>query len=225
MKSIARIFSPAIGLACLSLMLLSLLLAGCQASKPHKTETIDLFNGQNFDGWTFYLRNNADPMKTWSITNGVIHCTGKPSGYARTLKSYHDYKLVVEWRFVKVARHADNTGVLIHMQLPEKVWPKCIECQGQYHKQGDFWLHSGAAAAGYPSDGVKSVRAAMTISPNEKPPGQWGTYEVVASGDTVEIIVNGEPMNQITGCNLSSGFIGLQSEGAEIEIRKVQLTY
>jgi hypothetical protein len=28
-------------------------------------------------------------------------------------------------------------------------------------------------------------------------------------------------MNKITGCNASSGFIGMQSEGAEIEIRKI----
>jgi hypothetical protein len=30
-------------------------------------------------------------------------------------------------------------------------------------------------------------------------------------------------MNKLTGCNVSSGFIGLQSEGAELEIRKVYL--
>lgn len=169
------------------------------------------------------MRTNADPLATWSITNGIIHCTGKPSGYLRTEKSYHDYQLTVEWRFVKVARRADNTGVLVHMQPQEKIWPKCIECQGQYQKQGDFWLHNGAAAAGFPSDGVKSVHAAMTLPPHEKAPGEWGVYQVVARGDTVEITVNGQSMNKITGCNVSSGFIGLQSEGAEIEVRKVYL--
>ncbi len=206
------------GLACLSL-----LIAGCQTSPVQKSEAIELFNGKNFDGWTFYMKNNADPMQTWSITDGVIHCTGKPSGYARTIKSYHDYKLTVEWRFVKVARHADNTGVLVHMQLPEKVWPMCIECQGQYHKQGDFWLHSGAAADGFSGDGIKSVHAPMAVPPNEPPPGEWGVCQVVAKGNTVEITVNGKLMNKIMGCNLSSGFIGLQSEGAEIEVRKVTL--
>ena len=37
------------------------------------TNRIELFNGTNFDGFTFCMRNDADPMKTWSITNGVIH--------------------------------------------------------------------------------------------------------------------------------------------------------
>jgi hypothetical protein len=30
-------------------------------------------------------------------------------------------------------------------------------------------------------------------------------------------------MSQITGCNVSAGFIGFPSEGAEGEVRKVQL--
>jgi hypothetical protein len=30
-------------------------------------------------------------------------------------------------------------------------------------------------------------------------------------------------MNQLTGANVAAGFIGLQSEGAEMEIRKVRL--
>ena len=218
MKRTLKLFLLAMSFAGISFML-----AGCQTQAAQKAELVELFNGKNFDGWTFYLKNNTNPMKTWSVTNGVIHCTGKPSGYARTIKSYHDYKLTVEWHFVKVARHADNTGVLVHMQLPEKVWPKCVECQGQYQKQGDFWLHSGAAADGYQGDGIKSIHVPMTVPPNEKPPGEWGVYQVIAKGNTVEIIVNGKSMNKITGCNVSSGFIGLQSEGAEIEVRKVEL--
>lgn len=205
--------------------LFALVLVGCQLLSAQSSVGVELFNGKDFSGWTFYMKTNANPVSTWSITNGIIHCTGKPSGYLRTEQTYHDYKLTVEWRFVKVARHADNTGVLVHMQLPEKIWPKCIECQGQCQKQGDFWLHSGATANGFPGDGVKSTHAPMTVPPNEKSPGEWGVYQVVARGDTVEIIVNGQSMNKITGCNVSSGFIGLQSEGAEIEIRKVYLEH
>jgi hypothetical protein len=35
--------------------------------------------------------------------------------------------------------------------------------------------------------------------------------------------VNGKVMNYITGCNLSSGYIGIQSEGGDIEIGKLTL--
>lgn len=169
------------------------------------------------------MRSNSAPEETWSITNGVVHCTGQPAGYMRTLKSYHDYHLTVEWRFVEIKPQRDNTGVLVNMQLPDEVWPKCIECQGQYQKQGDFWLHSDASAGGYLGNPVQSVHVPMHVRQNEKPPGEWSTYEVIVSKDSVEIMVNGKPMNKIIGCKPSSGFIGIQSEGAEIEIRKIEI--
>ena len=43
------------------------------------------------------------------------------------------------------------------------------------------------------------------------------------AGNTVETVVNGKSMNKITGCDVFAGGIGLQSEGAEIEVRKVFL--
>lgn len=200
---------------------LVLIFIGGQMCRAQQTGGTELFNGKDFTGWTFFMRSNAAPEKTWAITNGVIHCTGRPPGYMRTEKSYHDYQLTVEWRFVKVAKRADNTGVLVHMQLPDKVWPRCIECQGQNQKQGDFWLQGGATADGYPGDGKKGTHVPMTGAPNEKPVGEWNTFQIIARSDSVETIVNGRSMNKIGGCNVSSGFIGLQSEGAEIEVRKV----
>ncbi len=169
------------------------------------------------------MRSNAAPENTWSVTNGVIHCLGRPAGFARTegAKTYANYKLTAEWRFVQVAPHRDNTGIMIHMQLPDKVWPKCIECQGQNQKVGDYWLQSGSSAAGYTGDGKKAVHVPMTSPPNEKPIGEWNTYEIIARGDTVESIVNDKSMNKITGANVSAGFIGIQSEGADIEVLKI----
>lgn len=205
-------------LACLAFVF-----AGCLTSNAREVGGTELFNGKDFTGWTFFMRSNSAPEKTWSVTNGVIHCAGRPVGYLRTEKSYQDYKLTVEWRFVKVVRHADNTGILIHMQLPDKIWPKCIECQGQYKKQGDFWLQSDVTADGHPSTGKKNIHVPMAGSANENPVGEWNTYQIIARGDTVETIVNGRSMNKITGCNISSGFIGIQSEGADFEVRKMQL--
>src|SRR5580698_910955 len=98
------------------LLALLIVLVGHQTVAAQSSGT-DLFNGKDFTGWTFCMRSNAAPENTWSISNGVIHCLGRPLGYLRTEKGYHDYQLDVEWRFVKVAPHADNTGVLIHMNL------------------------------------------------------------------------------------------------------------
>ena len=37
---------------------------------------VDLFNGRDLSGW--YNVNGAP--ETWSVKDGMIHCTGKPSG-------------------------------------------------------------------------------------------------------------------------------------------------
>lgn len=202
---------------------LPFLFAGCRTSSSQKSGGVELFNGQDFSGWTFCMKSNAAPQETWSVTNGVIHCTGQPTGYVRTEKSFHDCRLTVFWRFVKVAPHANNTGILVHMQLPDKVWSECVECQGQYQKQGDFWLLPGVSANGHPANSKKAVRVPQIGPPNENPVGEWNTNQVVCRGDAIELTVNGRKMNQLAGCNLSSGFIGIQSEGAEIEIRGVYL--
>jgi Domain of Unknown Function (DUF1080) len=181
------------------------------------TNRVELFNGKDFAGWTFFMRSNSAPENTWSITNGLIHCAGKPNGFMRTEKSYSNYVCTVEWRFLKPG----NTGVLVDMQLPDNVWPQCVECQGMHDHQGDFWLWGGATPKEPVNNGRNGVK--MPNPSAENPVGEWNTYQTVCRGDTVEIIVNAKSMNKITGLNLSSGFIGLQSEGAEFEVRKVYL--
>ena len=183
------------------------------------TERIELFNGKDFSGWKFCLASNAEPANTYTVTNGLIHCTGQPFGYARTDKSYHDYKLTVEWRFVKPVPRADNSGVFVHVQTPDKVWPMCFENQGQFHHQGDIILMGGAKCTGHQGNGTQSAK--MKEPQNEKAGGEWNTYEVVCKGDTVQNYVNGKLMNEVEGCNASSGAIALQSEGGEWEARKV----
>lgn len=205
-----------------------LLLAGCKTAPPppqpmQKTTTVDLFNGRNLDGWTFCMKNHADPAQTWSVNNGVLHCTGQPAGYARTIQSYHDYQLTVIWRFLKVAPHADDTGIFVHTQPPDDVWPECVQDQGLYQHQGDLILMGGASADGYQPTTKKSIFIPQMGPPNENPPGDWNTNVVICNGSTIAVFVNGKDMNQITGCNLTSGSIGIQSEGADIEIRRLLL--
>src|SRR5882724_3837705 len=195
--------------------------ANCWAEDAPITPTsrIDLFNGKDFMGWTFTLRSNAEPANTFTVTNGVIHCTGRPPGYARTEKSYRDYKLTAEWRFVKIAPKADNSGIFIHIKAPDKVWPACIEVQGQHGRQGDLRMNGGATCKGHETAETKNADAQAPS--NEKPPGEWNTFEVECSGDAIKLWTNGKLMNEIAGCTASGGAIGIQSEGGEIEVRKM----
>jgi hypothetical protein len=57
----------------------------------------------------------------------------------------------------------------------------------------------------------------------ESPYGQWTRLEVVADGDRVTNLVNGKVVNEATRSTVTEGRIILQSEGAEIYFRRVDL--
>jgi hypothetical protein len=57
----------------------------------------------------------------------------------------------------------------------------------------------------------------------EMAPGDWNRSEVICDGDTVKNILNGKVMNYGTNSSHTFGKIQLQSEGAEIWIRKVEV--
>ncbi len=192
---------------------------------PHAHElSVPLFNGKDFSGFTFCMKDAADPLATWSVTNGIIHCTGTPTGYLRTTQTYSNYFLTVEWRFVKIAPKADNTGILVHLQSPDKVWPQCVQVQGKHTRQGDIFLMGGAEAKEHKGKEANTpilFRNELIAQPVEKPVGEWNKFETICLHGKVESFINGKFMNEVTECTLDAGHIGIQSEGAELEIRAI----
>ncbi len=193
-----------------------------QAVEPK--EKIALFDGKSFDGWFRFLRGGkGDPDKTWRIKEGgVLACTGRPAGYIRTVKVYKNYHLRLEYRW---PGRTGNNGVLVHMTGPDRVWPKSLECQGQFHAQGDFWEIGGFPFNEHKSGGrrVRGRNVHKYDPHNEKKPGEWNVYEVWCVGDVVRPYVNGKLMNEASGCAITAGKICLQSEGAPIEFRNITL--
>jgi len=57
----------------------------------------------------------------------------------------------------------------------------------------------------------------------ENPVGEWNRIECIAEDDQLTIILNGEIVNRATRVKPSSGRIQIQSEGAEIYFRRVDL--
>ena len=214
------------GMALFSLALACFTLMGLQiASAQDSGKGVELFNGKDFTGWKFFARTNADPMNTWSISNGMVHCTGKPSGYMYTDGKYHDFKVTVEWRFPTKYKKSVNTGVLVFMHdrtpdmSPKTVWPFCVECQGMHDHMGDFWLHGDVTCTETPNMGKTGIK--MLQPSNESAVGEWTTFTAICQSNTVEIVVNGKSMNKITGVNETTGYIGIQSEGGPFDLRKV----
>jgi hypothetical protein len=57
----------------------------------------------------------------------------------------------------------------------------------------------------------------------ESPLGGWTRMEVIADGDRITTVVNGQTVNEADRASLTSGRIMIQSEGAEIYFRRVDL--
>ena len=186
-------------------------------------EKMMLWNGKDLTGWKpFTDDKNADPAKTWSVADGVIRCTGKPNGYMRTEEAYANYLLHVEWRWPE---QGGNSGVLIHMNGPDNVWPKSLECQLHSGNAGDFWVIGGVetnehAKAGQRVNGRRTIKLKDS---SERPVGEWNTYEIICKDDWIVVCVNGILQNVATKCSATSGKICLQSEGTPVEFRNIYL--
>lgn len=179
-----------------------------------------LFNGKDLNNWEFYLRDQTvDPGTVFMVKDAAIHITGNPFGYMRTKEQYSDFKLHLEWRWPV---EPTNSGVFIHAQKPDTIWPACFECQLKAGSAGDFICMAGTDM-NERTDKTKLAVAKKSAS-NELPVGEWNTMEVTCKGNTIEVVINGTLQNKATGTSLSKGSICLQSEGKAVEFRNVFIT-
>ena len=182
------------------------------------------------EAWEYYL---ADPevelQDVWHIENEVIVCKGTPLGYLYTKRDYSDFVLKLEWRWPP-GKKPGKGGVLIRMSGQHRIWPQSLEAQLNAGSAGDFWGLVGYGLSG-PAERMQTsdhkefgrltnLKKTKTL---EKPPGEWNTYEIIAEGDTVTLVINGQQVNRATNCDLNPGRICLTSEGSEIHFRNVEV--
>jgi hypothetical protein len=189
---------------------------------------VRLFNGKDLTGWRTFLdprAKDADPKKIWTIQDGIIRCEGSVNGYLITEKDYENYVLRVQWRWGDKVARGRNSGVFVHVVGEDKIWPKAVEAQLMSGHAGDFWLVDNMKLT------VDESRRDPKVSRHflrckddvEKPLGEWNQYEITCKGDTVTLVINGQLVNEGTECEIRKGKILLQSEGAEIHFRNIEL--
>ena len=109
---------------------------------------------------------------------------------------------------------------------------KCVEAQLRSGSAGDIWGFLGYQCKGDP-ERFREVKGNPTLGDFvgvgvmknvEKEPGQWNKYDIELVGDKLTVSINGEKVNEATGCAVVAGTIALQSEGEEIHFRNVKLT-
>lgn len=198
------------GCATLALLLVALATPAADKDKGEKKgDFAPLWNGKDLKDFDLV----GTPESTWSVEGGVIKCTGKPNGYLATKKSYKNYVLKVELRYPK---NAGNSGILIHCTGKAKVWPTCVEVQGQYGGLGSIFPIGGAKG---PRPKVDNDARKKAIKKHD----EWNALEISVKDGAISVKINGTRVCESEAYELKEGPIGFQSEGAPIEFRNLAL--
>ena len=227
------------GIGCL--LILSLALADESPKSPKA-----FINGEG-PGWKTlaeadFVNVNCND-ETWNWKDGAVHCTGQPVGVIRSQKQYTNFELVLQWRHLK---SAGNSGVFVWTTeeslkpLKPGQLPHGIECQVLDHgyaeryekqrgKKPDWFTTNGDV---FPV-GKSKMTPFPPVSPNgsrsfpsknlSNGVGEWNHYYIRAINGEVRLWVNGEEVSGGTGCEPSTGYISLESEGSPIEFKNIRI--
>ncbi len=184
-----------------------------------------LFNGRNLDGWVIV---NVAP-ETFTVQDGMIVSTGKPTGTIRTERMYENFVIELEWRHMKPG---GNAGLFIwgdpitHVGQP---FSRGVEVQildgrntESYTSHGDVFPIWGAKMTPdrpHPKGGSRCLPSEHRC----KPSPEWNHYRVVCDNGTIKLSVNGKEVSGGSMCSPRKGYICLESEGSECHFRNIRI--
>ena len=115
--------------------------------------------------------------------------------------------------------------MIVHASIPRyrSFLPQGVECQLRSGSAGDFFLF-GETICRRSAPEVALSRIPNMTDGSENPVGDWNTMVIECRDDEIKVWVNGDLVNDGVGCSVSKGQIALQSEGAEVEFRKLEMT-
>ncbi len=214
---------------------------------------VNLFNGQNLNGWYTYTPSqgkNNDTEGVFKPGNGELKILDVPVtaanrdfGYVATNAEYSNYVLKFEYKwgtkkFAPRTNDKRDSGFLYHITGADKVWPTCIESQVQEGDTGDYFLLGGPRFDTETSPGGNTYQAGGQLKQDTggrvvKSSTQdfltaWNTVEIIVRGASSTHIVNGVVVNRsfnqtLNGQPLTKGRIAFQAEGAEVTYRNIQI--
>ncbi len=183
----------------------------------------------------------------------LIRISGEINGSLATRDTFSNYHLQLVFKWGEEVYSRRNSGLLYHSfgDFGEALdtWMVNIECQLMHEKLGDTYLMNNTyceTAVEEVEDGFRYAKdgemmkfskehngpGIMKMKDVENPLGEWNTVDLYTIGRTAVHVVNGETVmvNKNTGVMengnivpLTSGKIQLQSEGAELFIKTIQV--
>jgi hypothetical protein len=193
----------------------------------------ELFNGKDLTGW---VNVNTAP-DTWSVKDGLLICKGRPIGVMRSDKQYENFILHIEWMHLEPG---GNSGVFVwsegvpadgkplpkgcEVQMLELDWPN-LNREKDGTPRPLAYVHGelfGANGLKVTPDNPRGSRS-MSFENRCKPRGEWNTYDVVCVDGVIKLSVNGKFVNGVSQSSVKKGYLCLESEGAEIHFRNIQI--
>lgn len=159
---------------------------------------------------------------TWLVTAEGLLCTGKPKGYLHSKDTFQNFTWRLSYRFPRPERLPDdlqfkgNTGFLIYISGEHKIWPVCLEVQGKYTEMGAIKENGGAERP----EVIDQDEARQTA---RKAVGEWNDLEIISRDGGLIVNLNGVEVARSQPAFLSSGAIGIQSEGFPFEVRRMRI--
>ncbi|MEX0770039.1 MAG: DUF1080 domain-containing protein [Balneolaceae bacterium] len=220
---------------------------------PDREEWIELFNGENLDGWDFKITGaglNENYNNTFRVEDGLMKVrydeyesfTGQ-FGHIFYEEPYSYYRLQVEYRFVGEQAPDGpgwafrNNGIMFHAQSAESMeldqdFPDSIEFQllggdGENDRSNGNICTPGTHVV---IDGELITQHCINSGGPTFHGDQWVTAELVAHGSSfIQHILNGEVVFEYSrpqldrGQRISGGHFALQAESHPADIRSVKV--
>jgi hypothetical protein len=162
--------------------------ASIARSTARGQEVVQLHNGKDLTGLYAWLRKSRyeDPLKVFTVQDGMIRISGDDFGYLATRQEYSDYHLTVEYKWgsqTNASKTVRNSGILLHAIGPDgnrSPWMSSIECQLAQGCVGDLIVIRGKSEDGAPIQ--VTITSDTEIGPDGRTRWKKGGARTIYSG-------------------------------------------
>lgn len=195
---------------------------------------INLFNGNDLDGWRFVIPPKyAQPLREhecWDVNveRKLIAARGIGTTWLATESTFDNFTLTFEWRFpVDGILSSNGSGVVIRAGgiFSNDADPRGIEIDISESKTGDFICYGTPLANSKRKIAGETQQRLERLAVAElRPIGKWNRTEIFCDQDRITVTMNGKLVNEATGARVKKGEICFRSQNTAIEFRKIRLT-